>query len=163
MEVINSKVMPLDSRPVAGYTTQLAPLSLKGKYKPVFAVSDPQAQKMAEFIAPELAGKTAAAYKNCGSYQSIYLGTPEFKTAWVREIARLGKAHVYTDAENVVVRVGNGHIMIHSGHADTVNIVLPEKVSKVVRVDNGQTVAESTDKFSTTIGRNRTILFRIEK
>ena len=163
MEVINTKVMPLDSRPVAEYKNQLAPLSLKGQYKPIFAVKDPQAQMMAEFTAPELAGKTAVAYKNCGSYRSMYLGTPEFKTAWVREIARLGNAHVYTDAENVVVRAGNDHLMIHSGHEDTVNITLPEKVSAVIRVDNGQVVAESTDKFSIPIGKNRTILFRIEK
>lgn len=163
MEVINSRPMPLDSRPAPGYQTELAPLSLKGKYKPIFAVNDPQAQKLALFTAPELAEKTAAAYKNCGSYQSIYLGTPEFKTAWVRAIARLGKAHVYTDAENVVVRAGNDHIMIHSGHDDTVNIFLPEKVSAVIRVDNGQTVARLTDKFSIKIGKNRTILLRIKK
>jgi len=53
--------------------------------------------------------------------------------------------------------------MIHSGHDDAVNIFLPEKVSAVIRVDNGQTVARLTDKFSIKIGKNRTILLRIKK
>ena len=163
LEALVNKKLSLDSMPVANYKNKLPGLSIKGAYKPVFAVNDPQAQKMADFKAPELAGKTAVAYKDCGSYRSLYLGTPEFKTAWVREIAKLGKAHIYTDAENVVVRSGNGHILIHSGHDDKVNIMLPEKAARVIRVDKGQVAAENTDKFSVNIGKNRTILLRIEK
>jgi len=163
IEAIIDKVYSLDSRPTDAYKSKLAPLTIKGKYKPVFAVSDQEVQKMTEFSAPELAGKTAVAYKDCGNYRSLYIGTPEFKTSLVREIAKLGKVPVYTDAENVVVRVGNEHILIHSGHDDLVNITLPEKVSSVIRVDNNQTVAENTDKFSIKIGKNRTILMRIVK
>ena len=163
MESIINKTYSLNSQPTSDYKSKLAPLTLKGKYKPVFAVDDPQAHKMAVFTDPDLAQKTAIAYKDFGTYRSMYIGTPEFKTSLVREIARMGKVHVYTDAENVVVRVGNGHILIHSGHDDLVNITLPEKVTKVIRVDNSQIVAEKSDKFSISIGKNRTILLRIVK
>ena len=81
----------------------------------------------------------------------------------VRSLAKLGGAHVYSEASNVVLRAGNGHILVHSGHDDTVAITLPEKAREIILVETGETLARDTDTLTVNIGKNRTMLLKVVK
>ncbi|MPN25211.1 hypothetical protein SDC9_172618 [bioreactor metagenome] len=96
------------------------------------------------------------------SWRSVYLGVPEFTVDLVRSLAQLGGAHVWTDADNVVVRPGNGHLLIHSGHDDTVKIILPQPAAAVIDVATGEAVARQSAIVMLPIGKNRTRLLRIQ-
>ena len=152
----------LDSRPVPDAPVKISALSVKGKYNPAFFVTDPEARTLATFTAPELAGKGAVACKEMGDWKTVFIGTPEFTVPLVRALAAYGGAHCYSDAENVVIRAGNGHIVIHSGHDDTVSLFLPRKAARVVDVTADRTVAQNTDRLTLPVGRNRTVLLRLE-
>lgn len=152
----------LDSRPVPDAPVKISALSVKGKYNPAFFVTDPEARTLAAFTAPELAGKSAVACKEMGDWKTVFVGTPEFTVALVRALAAYGGAHCYSDAEDVVIRAGNGHIVIHSGHDDTVNLFLPQKAARVVDVATGRTMAQDTDRLTLPVGKNRTVLLRLE-
>jgi len=150
----------LDSQPLDGAPVKISPLSIKGTYNPAFIVTDEKATHLATYTAEELAGKTAVAFKDMGTWRSVFIGTPVFTEELIRSLAKLGGAHVYSEASNVVLRAGNGHILVHSGHDDTVNITLPEKAREIILVETGETLARDTDTLTVTIGKNRTMLLR---
>jgi len=156
------KSVSLNSIPADNPVMAVPALAVKGHHMPAFFVTDPAARPLGIFKAPELSGKIASAFKDMGDWKSVYIGTPEFKVELVRAIARYGGAHVYTDAQNVVVRPGNGHILIHSGHDDRVKINLPRKAAKITVVETDKIIARDTDSFLVEIGRNRTVLLRVE-
>ncbi len=153
----------LNSTPVAGAPSAIGGLKIAGKYKPAFFVNDPAARPLAVFAdGPGIKGKVAAAYKDMGTWRSVYVGTPEFTETMVRALARLGGAHIWTDAKNVVVRPGNGHLLIHSGHADTVKLTLPAPVKNVIDVATGNVIARNTATVELPIGKNRSVLLRMD-
>ena len=156
------KLSQFESTPVAGAPLAMPAQKFKHKINPGLVVNDPAAKILAKFTNdPAMAGKGALALKEMPGWKSLYLGIPEFTPDMVRAIANYGGAHVYTDAENVVVRPGNGHILIHSGHADTVKIKLPAAAPQVVDVESGEVLARDTDNFQVNIGKNRTRLLRL--
>jgi len=153
----------LDSQPLDGAPVKISPLSIKGTYNPAFIVTDEQATPLAAYTAEELAGKTAVAFKDMGTWRSVFIGTPVFTEELIRSLAKLGGAHVYSEASNVVLRAGNGHILVHSGHDDTVAITLPEKAREIILVETGETLARDTDTLTVNIGKNRTMLLKVVK
>jgi hypothetical protein len=157
------KLCNFETAPAAGSKIAVPAQKFPHKLNPGLVVTDPQAQILAKFVNdPALAGKGAIAVKQMPNWRSIYLGIPEFNVETVRAIAQYGGAHVYTDAKNVVVRPGNGHIIIHSGHADSVNITLPQTAKRVVDVESGKVICNNSKNFTVKIGKNRTLLLRIE-
>lgn len=158
----HTSAVNLDSVPDKNPPWNAGKLSIRGQYNPAFFVTDDQAQTLNRYTAPELAGKTAVACKNMGNWRSVFIGTPEFTEDLVRALANYGGAHVYSDAKNVVIRSGNGYILIHSGHDDNVNIFLPEQARKITDVTGNKVVAENCIRFTLPIRKNRTIVLRIE-
>ncbi len=158
-----TRLAELKAAPAAGGPIAVPALSIKGKYNPAFFITDSEAQILAAFTGdPQLEGKGAVAFKTMNSWRSVYLGVPEFNVDLVRGLAQLGGAHVWTDADNVVVRPGNGHLLIHSGHDDTVKITLPQPAAAVIDVATGEVVARQSAIVMLPIGKNRTRLLRIQ-
>ena len=149
--------MPVENAPAA-----ISKLKLPGKIQPILAVTDNAATPLATFANDEtMNGKVAVAFKQMEGWKSLYIGVPEFTPDTMRAIAKLGGAHVYTDANDVVVRPGNGYILIHSGHADNVKITLPAPVRKITNVETGEIIAQNAATFTIPIGKNETRLIRL--
>ena len=141
----------------------LSPLSLNASLEPFFVVNDAEAQIWETIDGDAVyAGRPAVAFKQMDGWRSLYIGVPEFTTSLVRSIAKIGDAHVWSDAEDVVIRHGNGHILIHSGHEDSVNLFLDDGITSLVDVATGEKIRIENGRAVVEIGRNRTILLRVD-
>ena len=156
------KSAEMDCAPVDGASIPMPGLRIDGKFQPVLAVTDSQAQPLAAFQrSPLLDGKTAVALKRMPGWNSLYIGVPQFTPELVRAIARFGGAHVWSEAGDVVVRPGNGHLLIHSGHEAVVKITLPAPATQVVDVATGEVLGRQCSTLELPIGKNRTRLLRL--
>jgi len=158
-----TKLAHLQTLPTEDGKITTEALELPSKFNPAFFVDDENAQAFAQFTnEPLLEGRFANAYKDLGDWKSVFLGMPVFQPEMVRDIARLAGAHVYTPVENIVVRIGNGYIMLHSDHEATVPLTLPKKAKKIVDVPSGRTIATGTAEFDGHVAKNGTSLYRVE-
>lgn len=83
-----------------------------------FEIADPDAEVFGSFQ-----GKPAMAFKNMGSWSSVYLLTwPDAKL--LREICRRAGIHVWSDTEDTI-SAGRGFLMIHASTAGRKKIFLP--------------------------------------
>ncbi len=82
---------------------------------------------LASYTAGSLAGKTAAAICRGTAYTAIFAGATQLSAQAVRELCRLGGAHIWCETEDTFF-CGGGFVALHTGFGGSGRTVrLPEK------------------------------------
>lgn len=95
-----------------------------------------------------------------GDYASVFTCSVQLPADLWRNIARYAGAHVYTEANDVIM-VDRNMVAVHSVSSGEKTICLPEK-RKVIDVITGKTVSGKTDKFTFKLTSPETKIFRLE-
>ncbi|MBQ8611318.1 MAG: hypothetical protein IJ412_06370 [Oscillospiraceae bacterium] len=80
---------------------------------------------LAQYTKGALAGKTAAAISRMPEYTAIFTGATELSAQAVRELCRMGGAHIFSEDDADTWLCGSGFYMLHTGFArgsHTVNL-----------------------------------------
>jgi hypothetical protein len=89
---------------------------------PLFYVSDAEAKPLANYVGT---GHVAAAFKEIGGGKSVFVGAASATMSLLREIVRLGGAHVYLESDDVVA-AGNGIVAVHAASEGEKVLTLPQ-------------------------------------
>lgn len=134
---------------------------------PLFFVDDKNAEiwKRYENTNSKLEGKAAIALKTMENDSlSMYIGIPLWTPELLKEIARIGGVHVYTDDKpEYVLRVGNGHILLHSDKEVQAHIKLTRPAKCIVDVMCGQIIGRDTDIMTVPVKARTSRYLRIEE
>lgn len=84
-------------------------------------------ETLAAYTAGTLTGKTAAAVSRLNGYTAVFVGATELSAQAVRELCRMGGAHIYSEADGDTWMSGNGFYVLHTDFARGAHTVkLPE-------------------------------------
>jgi len=126
-------------------------------YAPLFAVTDPQAWPLAHYTAN---GQVAAALKEQGGWQSVFLGPPRATASLLRAIARRAGVHIYLASDDIVA-AGNSLVSVHATASGSKTLVLPEAGS-LTDVHTGQVVLRRGRQYRFSMEAGETRLFRTQ-
>lgn len=125
---------------------------------PLIYVDDSEAIPLAYF---DDGGKVGLAIKQFSDWTSVYVGAPCLQAHVLRDLAKLAKAHLYVDGEEIVY-ANESYIGIHTAVGGKRTIQLKE-VASVKEVFQNRMVAEHVNAFEEDIPAHATRLYQIKK
>ncbi len=135
-----------------------------GPFGPLFYSIDPDAQTLAVLTGGaggEESGKPELAIKEMAGWRSIWCGVPEIPAVLLRQIARKGGVHIYTDSDDVVY-ANNFMVSVHTRTAGKRTISLPGQFS-VTDAFTGRKIVGKVKEFEVNLNQYETGFWLLEK
>lgn len=123
---------------------------------PLIYVDDPDAIPLANF---DDGGKVGFAIKQFEDWTSVYVGAPCMQSHVLRDLAKLAKAHLYVDDDEIVY-ANESYVGIHTAKAGerTIHLKAPSEVKEVFQ---DREIAKNVTEFTEDIPAHSTRLYQV--
>jgi len=123
---------------------------------PLYAVSDPQATVVAEYVSTGATSLATREHK--GGWKSVFFGDPDLTTELLRGLYAYAGVPVYDGQDDIVYAGADGSLTLHGPFTGQRTISLPRKAS-VYDVGDDKIIAANTRSFRAFVRARTTRLF----
>ena len=123
---------------------------------PLYAVSDPQATVVAEYVSTGATSLATREHK--GGWKSVFFGDPYLTTELLRGLYAYANVPVYDGQDDIVYAGADGSLTIHGSFTGQRTVSLPRKAS-VYDVFDNKIIATNTRSFRAFVRARTTRLF----
>ena len=123
---------------------------------PLYAVSDPQATVVAEYVSTGAASLATREHK--GGWKSVFFGDPELTSELLRGLYAYANVPVYDAQDDAVYAGADGSLTLHGSFTGQRTVSLPRKAS-VYDVFDNKIIATNTRSFRAFVRARTTRLF----
>lgn len=123
---------------------------------PLIYVDDPEAIAVAHF---DDGGKVEMAIRQFEDWTSVYVGAPGLQSHVLRDLAKLAKAHLFVDGDEIVY-ANEGYVAIHTDQAGERTVHL-KQAADVEEVFEKRSVGKNVMEFTEHIPGHETRLYKL--
>lgn len=128
------------------------------EFGPKFRIVDPKAETAAQFAD----GKAALAFRDFGTWKSVYSVIPRLERPVLRNICRLAGVHLYTDAD-IVFDANRNFMVLHNGYDKERSFTLSLPRRTTVRdAFSDKIVVKNSDSIPVRMEPCSTLIYRLE-
>ncbi|MEW6754632.1 MAG: beta-galactosidase [Candidatus Latescibacterota bacterium] len=125
---------------------------------PSFEVDDPEAVVLGIVVTGNGRCEPGVAYRDLGSWRSLYVGAPNLPANVLRQIARFAGVHVYSEVDDVLY-ANHSFVGLHTVKGETKRIALPDPRPVYEVYTHRQLAAEPVTAFADHVEARQTRLY----